>query len=117
MDIRVYGIKNCNTMKKTFEFLDEKKVDYQFIDYKKQAPDASLLVRFADKIGFENLINKRGTTYRKLSEEEKQLLEKEKSALALLSEKSSMIKRPIVEFPSGELVLGFEPEKIEQKLS
>lgn len=117
MDIRVYGIKNCNTMKKTFVFLNEKKVDYQFIDYKKQAPDAGLLVKFADKVGFENLINKRGTTYRKLNDEEKQLLEKEKSALALLSEKSSMIKRPILEFPSGDLVLGFEPQEIEQKIS
>ncbi len=116
MDIRIYGIKNCNTMKKTFAFLDEKKVDYQFVDYKKQEPDPNLMVRFADKVGFENLINKRGTTYRKLTDDEKNQLESEKSALALLSQKSSMIKRPIVEFPDGDLVVGFDPEEIESKL-
>jgi Spx/MgsR family transcriptional regulator len=116
MELKVYGIKNCNTMKKTFDFLNEKGVEYTFTDYKKEAPDANLLVMFADKVGFEKLINKKGMTYRKLSEEEKEKLADEKEALNILSQKSSMIKRPIIQFPDEELVLGFEPEQIEAKL-
>ena len=116
MTLKIYGIKNCDTMKKTFNFLEEKGVGYEFIDYKKQAPDAGLLVRFASKVGFEALVNKKGTTYKKLTEGEKSQLEKETDALALLSANSSMIKRPIVEFPNGDLILGFEPEAILKKI-
>ncbi|WP_306413694.1 Spx/MgsR family RNA polymerase-binding regulatory protein [Cecembia lonarensis] len=116
MNLRVYGIKNCNTMKKTFDFLESEGIEYEFIDYKKQAPDAALLVKFADKVGFEALINKRGTTYRKLDDVDKEKLDSERSALAVLAEKSSMIKRPIVEFPNGNLVLGFEPDQIKEKM-
>lgn len=116
MQLRIYGIKNCNTMKKTFDFLESEGIEYEFVDYKKQAPSAALLVKFADKVGFEALINKRGTTYRKLDDADKEKLESENSALAVLAEKSSMIKRPIVEFPNGDLVLGFEPEEIKGKM-
>lgn len=116
MQLKIYGIKNCNTMKKTFEFLESEGIEYEFIDYKKQAPDAALLVKFADKVGFETLINKRGTTYRKLDDADKEKLESEKSALAMLAEKSSMIKRPIIELPNGDLILGFEPEEIKGKM-
>lgn len=103
-------------MKKTFEFLESEGIEYEFIDYKKQAPDAALLVKFADKVGFETLINKRGTTYRKLDDADNEKLESEKSALVMLAEKSSMIKRPIIEFPNGDLILGFEPEEIKGKM-
>ncbi|SMD46376.1 transcriptional regulator, Spx/MgsR family [Aquiflexum balticum DSM 16537] len=116
MELKVYGIKNCNTMKKTFDFLEGEGIDYEFTDYKKQAPDAGLLVKFADKVGFEKLINKKGMTYRQLSDDEKSQLESQSEALALLSKKSSMIKRPIIQFPDGSLVLGFEPEVIKEKL-
>lgn len=115
MQLRIYGIKNCNTMKKTFDFLESEGIEYEFLDYKKQAPSAALLVKFAEKVGFESLVNKHGTTYRKLDDADKEKLESEKSALAILVEKSSMIKRPIVEFPNGDLVLGFEPGKIKAK--
>jgi len=116
MKLRVYGIKNCNTMKKTFDFLESEGIAYEFIDYKKHAPDKALLTKFSDKVGFEALVNKRGTTYRKLEEKEKTLLEGQEKGLVLLTEKSSMIKRPIVEFPDGGLVLGFEPDEIKAKL-
>jgi Spx/MgsR family transcriptional regulator len=116
MKLKVYGIKNCNTMKKTFDFLESEGIDYEFIDYKKIAPDAALLVKFADKVGFEKLINKKGMTYRQLSDDEKAQMESENPALALLSKKSSMIKRPIIQFPDGSIVLGFEPETIKEKL-
>ncbi|MCL6261691.1 Spx/MgsR family RNA polymerase-binding regulatory protein [Aquiflexum sp. TKW24L] len=116
MELKIYGIKNCDTMKKTFDFLKENGIEYIFIDYKKQAPDAQLLVRFASEVGFEALVNKKGTTFRKLTDEEKSQLETETDALALLSTKSSMIKRPIIEFPNGDLILGFEPEAILKKI-
>lgn len=116
MEVNIYGIKNCDTMKKAFVFLEGKGVAYNFIDYKKHKPDERLLVRFADKVGFESLINKKGTTYRKLKEEDKQTLEVETTALALLGEQSSMIKRPIIEFPDGTLLVGFDEEKINSKL-
>ncbi|WP_106567116.1 Spx/MgsR family RNA polymerase-binding regulatory protein [Cecembia rubra] len=116
MKLRVYGIKNCDTMKKTFSFLESEGIDYEFIDYKKQSPNTSLLSGFADKVGFEALINKKGTTYRKLEDHEKTALDTKSKAITLLSEKSSMIKRPIIEFPDGVLVLGFEPEQIRERL-
>ncbi|MCH6201121.1 arsenate reductase [Aquiflexum sp. LQ15W] len=103
-------------MKKTFIFLEEKGIGYEFIDYKKQAPDNALLGRFANKVGIESLVNKKGTTYKKLTEDEKVTLENETSAFEMLVTKSSMIKRPIVEFPNGDMILGFEPEAILKKI-
>jgi arsenate reductase (glutaredoxin) len=103
-------------MKKAFAFLEAKGIAYEFVDYKKHKPDEQLLVRFADKVGFASLINKKGTTYRKLSEEDKEELEVEAKALALLGSQSSMIKRPIIEFPDGSLVVGFDEAEISQKL-
>ncbi|MFD2201544.1 Spx/MgsR family RNA polymerase-binding regulatory protein [Shivajiella indica] len=117
IELKIYGIKNCNTMKKTFDFLEENKIPYQFIDYKKQTPEISLLEKFAKSEGFESLINKKGTTYKKLSEDDKKKMETENSALSILSSQNSMIKRPIIEFPNGDLILGFEPEKILDKIS
>lgn len=116
-ELSVFGIKNCNTMKKTFDFLNENNIPYQFIDYKKQAPDVALLKKFAKIVGFESLINKKGTTYKKLSEEDKKKMETENTSLQILVSNSSMIRRPIIEFPNGELILGFEPEKILAKIA
>ncbi len=116
MEVNIYGIKNCDTMKKAFSFLEGKGIAYNFIDYKKHKPDERLLVRFAEKVGFESLINKKGTTYRKLKDEDKQGLEVEATALVILGEHSSMIKRPIIEFPDGTLIIGFDEEKIISKL-
>lgn len=103
-------------MKKTFDFLNEEGIAYEFIDYKKTAPDSGLLKKFIGQVGMESLINRRGTTYKKLSDTEKIALENNDSAIAILTEKSSMIKRPIIEFPDGKLVLGFEPDQIKTKL-
>ena len=102
-------------MKKTFDFLESNKVDYEFVDYKKTHPSLLLLEKFDLRVGFEELINKKGSTYRKLTEEEKLKLSRRDSALEILQGKSSMIKRPIIEFADGELSLGFDPEKITNK--
>ncbi|MBN3583685.1 Spx/MgsR family RNA polymerase-binding regulatory protein [Algoriphagus aestuarii] len=116
MKLKVYGIKNCNTMKKTFDFLTEKGVAYDFIDYKKQKPDTSLLQDFLKKTDLSSLVNKKGTTYRKMDEEQKNFLEKESTAIPILAENSSMIKRPVIIYPDGSLTLGFDPEVMEEHL-
>lgn len=116
MALKVYGIKNCDTMKKTFSFLDEKGVSYEFIDYKKQKPTQELLEGFLAKTPLETLVNKQGTTYRKMDDPQKAQLEKKDTALPLLIENSSMIKRPVITYPDGSLTLGFVPEKIIEKL-
>ncbi|MDX5337968.1 MAG: Spx/MgsR family RNA polymerase-binding regulatory protein [Cyclobacteriaceae bacterium] len=103
-------------MKKAFDFLNEKGVSYEFIDYKKQKPTAKLLQSFLEKTNLSALVNKQGTTYRKMDESQKADLEKEKTAIPLLVENSSMIKRPVIIYPDGSLTLGFDPEKIEEKL-
>lgn len=116
MSIKVYGIKNCSTMKKTFDFLAEKGVEYDFIDYKKKKPDAALLQGFLKKTDLSLLVNKKGTTYRKMTDEQKTALEKEVTAIPILEENSSMIKRPVIIYADGSLTLGFDAEEIEVHL-
>lgn len=116
MSVKVYGIKNCNTMKKAFDFLESKGASYEFIDYKKQKPTQELLKGFLAKTPLETLVNKQGTTYRKMDDSQKVALEKTETALSILIENSSMIKRPVITYPDGSLTLGFVPEKIEEKL-
>ncbi|MDF2158460.1 Spx/MgsR family RNA polymerase-binding regulatory protein [Algoriphagus sp. CAU 1675] len=116
MNLKVYGIKNCNTMKKAFDFLESKGVEYEFIDYKKQKPTVELLEGFLNKTSLESLVNKKGTTYRKMDEGQKSALEQKESALPILVENSSMIKRPVIVYQDGSLTLGFDPEEIQSKL-
>ncbi|WP_111670441.1 Spx/MgsR family RNA polymerase-binding regulatory protein [Algoriphagus litoralis] len=116
MSIKVYGIKNCNTMKKAFDYLESKGVAYEFIDYKKQKPSPELLKGFLERTPLETLVNKQGTTYRKMDDAQKEALEKTETALPILSENSSMIKRPVITYPDGSLTLGFDPQKIEERL-
>ncbi len=115
MTVKIYGIKNCNTMKRAFHLLEQEGVGYDFIDYKKERPDNELLGSFMKKKGLEELINKRGTTYKKLSDEQKEFLGDEATAVPIIIENSSMIKRPIIEFPDGELIVGLQEEEIVKK--
>jgi Spx/MgsR family transcriptional regulator len=117
MAIKVYGIKNCNTMKKAFDFLQEKGVDYEFIDYKKQKPTADLLEGFLEKTELGKLVNKQGTTFRKMSDDQKVALEKKETAIPILIENSSMIKRPVIVYTDGSLTLGFDQDQINSKIS
>ncbi|MEB2777997.1 Spx/MgsR family RNA polymerase-binding regulatory protein [Algoriphagus sp. D3-2-R+10] len=116
MSIKVYGIKNCNTMKKTFDFLTEKGVAYDFIDYKREKPDAALLEGFLKKTDLSALVNKKGTTYRKMTGDQKLALENEETAIPILEENSSMIKRPVIVYKDGSMSLGFDPVEIEEHL-
>ena len=101
MTITIYGIKSCSTMKKAFTKLDELGVSYEFHDYKKQGIDKGSVKRWVDELGIDKVLNKRGTTWRKLDDSQKQAADASlDNAIDLLVENTSMIKRPIVE---GEL--------------
>ena len=98
MTITIYGIKSCSTMKKAFTKLDELGVSYDFHDYKKQGIDKESVQRWVNELGIDKVINKRGTTWRKLTDEQKQAADANiDTAIDLLIENTSMIKRPIVE--------------------
>jgi arsenate reductase len=106
--VTLYGIKNCDTMKKARAWLDAHKVAYDFHDYKTHGMDQRDLERWAKEVGWERLLNRAGTTFRKLPEEERENVN-EKKALALMLAQPSMIKRPVLE-RGGTLIVGFTPE-------
>jgi arsenate reductase len=109
--VRIYGIKNCDTMKKAFALLDERKVAYEFHDYKKAGVPPGKLAAWAKRAGWEKLANMRGPTWRKIPDAQRVGLD-ERRALKLLEENSSAIRRPIVE--AGNLLLiGFSPDEFE----
>jgi arsenate reductase len=105
-DITIYGIRNCDTMKKAFSWLDGHGVAYRFHDYKKDGVPADRLRRWIAEAGWEKLVNTRGTTYRKLPPARQQGLDDAK-ALALLQEHPSAIKRPVLE-AGKTLLIGFD---------
>ncbi len=115
MAVTIYGIKNCDTMKKARSWLDKKGVAYDFHDYKAAGIERDRLERWAAKVGWEPLLNRAGTTFRKLSDKDKDGLT-EKKALALMVAQPSMIKRPVLDV-GGRLLVGFKPEQYEQVLS
>ena len=108
MAITIYGIKNCDTMKKARTWLDEHSVNHGFHDYKAKGIDASTLDGWIGKVGWEVLLNKAGTTFKKLEDAQKENLDAAK-AKALMLEQPSMIKRPVLETAKG-LLVGFKPE-------
>ena len=108
MTITIYGIKNCDTMKKARAWLDEHGVAYDFYDYKAAGAPKDKLKQWSDKLGWEALLNRAGTTFRKLPDAEKEGLN-EKKAIALMLEQPSMIKRPVLEM-GAKLLVGFKPE-------
>ncbi|WP_201512688.1 arsenate reductase [Psychrobacter alimentarius] len=98
MTITIYGIKSCSTMKKAFNKLDELVVSYEFHDYKKQGIDKETVQHWVNELGIDKVLNKRGTTWRKLDDNQKQAADASvDTAIELLVENTSMIKRPIVE--------------------
>ena len=109
MAIVIYGIKNCDTMKKARAWLDKHGVDYVFHDYKVAGIERVKLERWAGKVGWEVLLNRAGTTFRKLPDKDKDGLT-EKKAIALMLKQPSMIKRPVIELGAGKLLVGFAPE-------
>ncbi len=109
MRITIYGIKNCDTMKKARAWLDKHGVDYAFHDYKTAGIERAQLEQWSKKLGWEKLLNRAGTTFRKLPEKDKDGLS-EKKAIALMLAQPSMIKRPVLDLGGGNLLVSFSPE-------
>ena len=106
----IYGIKNCDTMKKARTWLDKKGVAYDFHDYKTAGVDRATLEGWTKKVGWEVLLNQAGTTFRKLTDKDKEGLG-EKKAVALMLAQPSMIKRPVLALFGGRLLVGFKSEE------
>ncbi|MEO0889057.1 MAG: ArsC family reductase [Pseudomonadota bacterium] len=95
MTITMFGIPNCDTIKKAKKWLEAENVAFDFHDYRKQGIDAAMVTEFCNALGWEQVLNKRGTTFRQLTQEQKDALNEE-NAIALLVENPAMIKRPIL---------------------
>ena len=115
MPVTIYGIKNCDTMKKARAWLDQHGVAYAFHDYKVSGIDKTKLEGWSRKTGWEALLNKAGTTFRKLPDKDKKGLT-EKKALSLMLAQPSIIKRPVLE-AGGKLLVGFKPEQYEEAIA
>jgi arsenate reductase len=110
--VAIYGIKNCDTMKKARAWLDGHGVAYAFHDYKSAGIDRGRLEGWAKKAGWETLLNRAGLTFKKLPEKDKAGIT-EKKAIALMAAQPSMIKRPVLDV-GGKLIVGFKPERYEK---
>ena len=123
MTITIYGIKSCSTMKKAFTKLNDLDVSYDFHDYKKQGVDKDTVQRWVNELGIEKVLNKRGTTWRKLDDSQKQAADASvDTAIDLLVENTSMIKRPIVEGQLADkvqavLLCGFDEAEFDKAFS
>lgn len=110
MTITLHGIKACDTMKKARVWLDESGVDYVFHDYKASGADRADLERWIEAHGWETVLNRAGTTFRKLSEADRQDIDADK-AIGLMLAQPSMIKRPVLDLGDGRTLVGFKPER------
>lgn len=111
--LTLYGIPNCNTVKKARTWLQENNIAYEFHDYKKQGIDAEKIENWMTQQPWEKLVNRAGMTYRKLSDQEKAAINDNASATKLMIEKTSVIKRPIVEKDGNIVALGFKEDEYE----
>ena len=109
MTVTLYGIKNCDTMKKARSWLDGRGVAYRFHDYKTEGISEEKLKHWCNELGWETVLNRAGTTFRKLPDADKDGLN-ERKAIALMLAQPSMIKRPVLEFEGGKLLIGFKPD-------
>lgn len=115
MSIILYGIPNCDTVKKARKWMEAQGIEYAFHDYKKHGADSAKLAAWVDAKGWEVLLNKRGTTFRKLGDVDKADIDAAK-AVRLMEQHTSMIKRPVVEYAGG-LLVGFSEVEWAEALS
>ncbi len=107
--ITLYGIPNCNTVSKARKWLTENNIDYQFHNFKKDGLDQKTINKWVDALGWEILLNKRGTTWRKLSDEMKADIDRDK-AVSIMLDNTSIIKRPVLDV-NGTFHVGFKDEQ------
>lgn len=114
VSVTIYGIKNCDTMKKAFAWLDKAGVAYDFHDYKKEGVAKGDLEKWCKAAGWETVLNRAGTTFRKLPDADREGLT-ERKAIALMMAQPSMIKRPVLD-DGKRLLVGFKPDDYEKEL-
>jgi arsenate reductase (glutaredoxin) len=114
--IKLYGISNCETVKKARAWLDAKRIRYEFVDFKKTAPSAAQVKQWIDVLGAENVVNRRGTTWRKLDPAMQARADTEAGAVTVLVEHPSAIKRPVIE-AGNDLLIGFDAETYAGRLT
>ena len=114
--ITVYGIPNCDTVKKARTWLSEQGLDFVFHDFKKQGVPSALLPDWLERLGHETLINRKGPTWRNLDESVRNSVVDNASATPVMQAHSSTIKRPVVVWADGEVTVGFQPERFAQRL-
>jgi len=107
MTLKVYGIPNCNTVKKAIDWLKQNHLEYEFHDFKKLGVSEAKLKSWVKEIGWQPIVNKKGTTWRLLDKSVQETITNEKAAIALMLEKNSVIKRPVIETGKG-IFLGFD---------
>lgn len=106
----IYGIPNCDTVKKARTWLEKKKIAYEFHDYKKKGISPVKLKAWSTQVGWETLLNRKGTTWKKLDEKIQASVTNEKAAIKVLSENTSAIKRPLIEKGEKVVIVGFDEE-------
>ncbi|HEY3404419.1 MAG TPA: ArsC family reductase [Ohtaekwangia sp.] len=112
----VYGIKNCNTVKSALDWLKKNKIEFEFHDYKAKGITDAKLKSWSKQVGWESLVNKRGTTWRQLDEKVQAKVTNETAAIALMKEKTSVIKRPLIEVKDKVVLLGFDEDEYAARL-
>jgi arsenate reductase (glutaredoxin) len=112
----VYGIKNCDTVKKALTWLNENKIDFEFHDYKMKGISEKKLKEWSAALGWEALVNKKGMTWRQLDDKIKESITDEKAAIKLMIEKTSVIKRPLIEIQGKAVLIGFSENDFSKKL-
>ncbi len=112
----LYGIPNCDTVRKARKWLTDHGVEYRFHDFRKDGLDPAALRRWAEAAGWESLLNRRGQTWRKLDPAVRETLD-EASAREWMQKEPTLIKRPVVEWPDGSVTVGFDPADWEARLS
>ncbi len=113
--ITVYGLKNCDTCRKALKWLESQDMDHQFHDFRKDGVDAAAIQRWADAVGWDVLLNKRGTTWRGLPDDPKESTTAANAA-ALMAEHPALIKRPVFE-AGGQIIVGFKDQQREQLIA
>jgi Spx/MgsR family transcriptional regulator len=117
MTLRLHGIPNCDTVKRARAWLTEQGIAHEFIDFKKAGAQPADLQRWSRAVGWEKLLNRQGTTWRKLDPGVQAQVIDASSAEHLMHEQTSVIKRPVVEWPDGTVTVGFTPEAWHARLS
>jgi len=113
----VYGIPNCDSVKKARAWLTERGIDYTFHDFKKQGVSAELITAWLATQDWQTLVNRKGTTWRKLDDATRNAVVDAASATALMLTQPSVIKRPVIRWPNGRVSVGFDPAQFAQRLS